>query len=65
MLYFPNSDVAAERAAPAVKWPAHIEPEDCDTPELRVTLAQSPEDLYYMVSGLRRARPDAGTPCAS
>ena len=52
MLYFPNREVVACRARPAAKWTKHIERDDRDTPELRVTLAES-------------ARPDARRPCAS
>ena len=52
MLYFPNREVVADRARPAAKWTEHVEPEDRDTPALRVTLAPS-------------ARPDARRPCAS
>ena len=53
MVYFPSRDGAAERAGPAVRRTEQIEREDRDTPELRVTPAQSPDRALPLSSLVR------------
>ena len=80
MMYFPNSDVAAASAGPAATpqlqftleqvgrlwgWPAPQCRELIGKLVERGYMAQSPDGLYYMVRGLRRARQDERRPCAS